>query len=730
MATVPERISALRRQRMRTAAERWQARAPERQAGLTRLSTQGPGSADPPGHRTAWAQREASKARMGVPRFGERVLGTADFDAFAPSARAAGIAAPVARICTSPDGGHAAQGIATGLLLPGCLLLTNHHVFGTPGEARGYAANFGHARDERGVLEGSYFEIDPDGMFVTDAELDFTIVALQPTGLGGEALAAITPMPLIESPGKVLTGMPVNIVQHPGGGPRQFAVSNNRLLDILPTGFLQYEADTDHGSSGSPVFNPDWELIALHHCGVPAMKEGQFMKRDGTVWREDHDPESELQWVANEGTRVSFIVSRLKAMTLDDPTTRRRRDALLATTADPYLPGTTPAPSPAGAMPADRRDDSRPAGSAASTASVQFNGPVTIHIHGTAAVAAPDADTRPAAALASRPAPAATVADEKALVFDSDYRSRSGYDRMFLGHDLPAPTVDAARQAELYTTRDYRSHFDTFHGVPRLDTDGLQPDAALVLDYHHYSLVMNKTHRMCMWTAANCDYRPQSRQDGRKRSAFGSESWRFDPRVPPQMQLSDADVYQPARRVDRGHIVRREDNCWGAPGPATEFANADTYHWTNCTPQHEAFNRESPSDASGQNLYAAGNVRGQWGAFEDRVADRILASGGLAVQFAGPVLKDFFEAHDWGAGSIRIPKYFWKIVIVPASLKKDAGLLAYGYVFTQVPVVKQFGLTFEGMDLPEFNRQRTPIADITRLTGVHFPPAVLKAEAR
>jgi V8-like Glu-specific endopeptidase len=32
---------------------------------------------------------------------------------------------------------------------------------------------------------------------------------------------------------------------------------------------VQYTTDTLPGSSGSPVFNDNWEVVALHHAGGP-----------------------------------------------------------------------------------------------------------------------------------------------------------------------------------------------------------------------------------------------------------------------------------------------------------------------------------------------------------------------------------------------------------------------------------------------------------------------------
>ena len=46
--------------------------------------------------------------------------------------------------------------------------------------------------------------------------------------------------------------------------------------------FLYYRTDTEPGSSGSPCFNDPWELVALHHSGVPDLdREGHILRTDG-----------------------------------------------------------------------------------------------------------------------------------------------------------------------------------------------------------------------------------------------------------------------------------------------------------------------------------------------------------------------------------------------------------------------------------------------------------------
>jgi hypothetical protein len=60
--------------------------------------------------------------------------------------------------------------------------------------------------------------------------------------------------------------------------------------------------------------------------------------------------------------------------------------------------------------------------------------------------------------------------------------------------------------------------------------------------------------------------------------------------------------------------------------------------------------------------------------------------------------------------------------------KKTANLKAYGYLFSQSDVVKKYGFGLEGVELPEFDRQRISLAALEKLTGVKLAANVLAAE--
>ena len=108
---------------------------------------------------------------------------------------------------------------------------------------------------------------------------------------------------LLAQQGKIVIGEPANVIGHPSGRRKEIAVRNNRLLDQLPD-FLHYETDTEPGNSGSPVFNDQWEVVALHHSGVPRTDDaGNWLTTDGAVWDRSMG-DAAVAWVANEGARI------------------------------------------------------------------------------------------------------------------------------------------------------------------------------------------------------------------------------------------------------------------------------------------------------------------------------------------------------------------------------------------------------------------------------------------
>ncbi len=60
----------------------------------------------------------------------------------------------------------------------------------------------------------------------------------------------------------------MTIIQHPGGDYKQVALRENKVLSKKSPTVLLYQSDTAPGSSGSPVFNDQWQVRAglCLHC--------------------------------------------------------------------------------------------------------------------------------------------------------------------------------------------------------------------------------------------------------------------------------------------------------------------------------------------------------------------------------------------------------------------------------------------------------------------------------
>ena len=642
-----------------------------------------------------------STAYREVRRAAERQIGaTLDFADLPPDEQALKAGRPVVRIVGLGGAGVVPEPIATGFLVAPDLLLTNHHVFRARDEARGTGAQFLYERTQSGLRAGIVFELEPDRFFVNHAGLDYAVVAVKATALDGAPLSQFQYLPLIAVTGKILKGDPVNIVQHPDGRPKQYATVNNRLLDLRDDGFLLYETDTLEGSSGAPLFNRHWETIGLHHCGVPQMDGDQLVTRDGRRLPLDAEvADSDLIWIANEGIRTSALVASLRDQRLARPDEQRVLEQLLATTTDPLRMVAEQSPLVAGPLVGGPLSGGR---DTMAQNAFTFTGPVTINVSGGPGTM--EAGGVPTAAAQAAAAALALGVDaglfrEKKLKFDENYKARAqrGYKPGFLvGWNLPLPTVDAAHH----------------HGDLVLTAAG----APWVISYYHYSLVMNRDRRLLAWAASNVDYSPAARAHTRTRKEYGGEDWRLDPRVAleaPGLQIEDADFYEPARKIDRGHIVRREDGAWGATSREAEFGNSDTYHWTNCTPQSLAFNQSSQ--------------RGIWGKFEEFIEKQIKTEGGRMCVFAGPVLNPDDPQHGYGNGTeIQVPMEFWKVITCTAKEGGQTRKLAYGFVFDQTEPVQRLG--YERMNVQDYAIYQMPIKDITRKTGVVFDASVLSAD--
>lgn len=206
----------------------------------------------------------------------------------------------------------------TGFLVAPRLLLTNNHVLPDAAVAGDSVAEFNCELDlDDAFGKLAEYALDPQTLFLTDEHLDYSLVAVR-SGTNGRAPGEEFGWNrLLMQQGKIVTGEPVNVVGHPMGRMKEIALRNNELLQQLDD-FLHYKTDTEPGNSGSPVFNDQWEVVALHHSGVPRTDaEGNILKPDGSRWRRQ-DGDAAIDWVANEGARVSVLLGHLDQRSLSE----------------------------------------------------------------------------------------------------------------------------------------------------------------------------------------------------------------------------------------------------------------------------------------------------------------------------------------------------------------------------------------------------------------------------
>ncbi|MDC0672364.1 DNA/RNA non-specific endonuclease [Nannocystis radixulma] len=562
-----------------------------------------------------------------------------------------------------------ALGFGTGSVIAPGLVLTNHHVLPSVEAARSATAMFGF---EAAGATGERFKLAPESFFVTDTALDYTVVAVSGDR---DALARYGTLALApDLPAVLVLGEPMNIIQHPDGGPKQYAVRENEILEVMEN-FVHYRSDTNPGSSGSPVFDGRWRLVALHHSGVARRDpSGAPLTRDGRRWTPMMG-EAAVDWIANEGVRIDAILRDLFARV--NAEIRRTRLADLPDVTDaPEVHPRTYGPAATSPQPGEARTDGRPA---EPTELSGRNISLTIPLHVELSIDG----ARQAAQLA--PLEKAPPPGAEAFGIDEAYTERRGYDPVFLGSEVPMPTLTPA--AMKLVSRD-----QTRDGVDNH-----------ILRYHHFSIIMHRERRMQFLSAWNTTRDP--RRTGKKSHeelSRGRDRWIFDPRIPMLHQIADRELYA-GTEFDLGHMVRREDAYWSDHDEAqAAFANFDTFHYTNCTPRHYRFNRPDQG--------------GRWGELELHIG-QALAAEDLCV-FAGPV----FGEDDRRVRGVAIPQAFWKVIV---ALDRSGGLGVYAFVLSQSSLVA--GMSEEFAPGP-FRREQCSLAHLEGLTEVRFPSTLHEAD--
>jgi endonuclease G len=607
----------------------------------------------------------------------ERVIAGNELQPVAYLERGAIAARAVAKVAIKTTGG-AAAGSGTGFLIAPGVLITNNHVIDDKSLAINSLAQFAYETDLAGRPVGPIdFALDPNTLFHTNEPLDFTIVAVRPLALDGKTtLDAFGSLPLLGTTGKASEGEWLSLIQHPDGQRKQVCIRENKLIKRQPD-VLWYSTDTKPGSSGSPVFNNDWFVVALHHAGVPEMRNGIPQTIDGRDFNPSTMTDDLIKWVGNEGIRASRIHQTLQAALPSHPLLQP-------------LFAATPTSARVDSAPQTSKPMSRPALFAAQPRSTAITPPDASDIMTTNDTVTIPIEiklmVRPNGTLA---APAVTGAAEstaflearkkKEAMFDApfepDYSKRKGYDAKFLG--AGGKIVSLPRLGPL----------NELVAAPLLN-----PTASnkFVLHYDNYSLVMHKDRRLAIYSAANVSF------GKRFEMARSRDVWRRDPRIRPEHQLEG--WYYVKNQFDRGHLTRREDLEFGISPQKALMSAGDTCHWTNCAPQHAKFNQNKEI----------------WQGIERYILEESIYNGEVDAQiFTGPVLDEGDPEYQ----KIKYPLQFWKVV---AALKSDGSLFATAYIASQEEVIAQYGIETTEAPFGAYGTFQTTIAEIERLTGLTF----------
>jgi V8-like Glu-specific endopeptidase len=246
--------------------------------------------------------------------------------------RGAELRRTVARIKVVTSKG--AEGYGTGFLVGPGILITNRHVLDQSdidGDSllsivANAVAEFDVEIIPQVIAPGktrlvsstpAVFRLAPQTLLLTDAwnALDYVLIALEAKSIDGQHdISEYGYNRLSADMGKTVTGEPVFIIQHPNGESKKISLLNNRMMiRDEKSSYLYYEADTEPGSSGSPVFNRQWEVVALHHSVEFARDpEDRILAKDGSLWNEAMGTAAIQTMSFNEGVRVSRILKQVE----------------------------------------------------------------------------------------------------------------------------------------------------------------------------------------------------------------------------------------------------------------------------------------------------------------------------------------------------------------------------------------------------------------------------------
>jgi len=163
--------------------------------------------------------------------------------------------------------------VGTGFLIAKGRVLTNYHVLSHPGNetietmTRRLILRFHYITSDGGEeAEGITFKLASRRPIVAASpteKLDYVLLQVEERIQQANQLEP-APYNSVNIP---QVGAGLSILHHPQGDPMKFAPGANSVVYVNPTsGLIQYWTKTAKGSSGSPCFDEDGKVVALHHA--------------------------------------------------------------------------------------------------------------------------------------------------------------------------------------------------------------------------------------------------------------------------------------------------------------------------------------------------------------------------------------------------------------------------------------------------------------------------------
>lgn len=573
-------------------------------------------------------------------------------------------------------------GYATGFMVSDNLLLTNWHVFEDKESVAESEVQFFYELDTMGNPDDSFsFKLNTSDFFYSFKELDYCFVAVNKTDVKGTtSLSSVGYIYLDPNLGKLGNEgeEKLNIIHHPNGDYKQLSIRENKFIKILPT-TLWYECDTAPGSSGSPVFNDQWQVVALHHMGVADKNDrGEYIDKDGNIIPKigNKIDESRVHWIANEGVRISVI---LKDIINKFPSPSVIDKLKIA---------------PEVALPLDINKKPKNESQEQKTTNMETNNNASVNISFPASLLEPNGNVtininnnargaQPSVLQSTKPESGGRDEDftevKKIEIEDGmDYSNCKGYQSNFLGIEILLPQPETSIKKFIAK---------------------LNGSDSIVLKYQHYSVIFHSVRMMPLISAINVDGDTGKRLDTTER---GTDVWLRDNRLDYDLQLNDK--YYRGSGFDRGHMSRREDANWGATAEdARRFADL-TCMYTNACPQINTLNQSQK--------------KGLWGKLENAVLEYgAIKEQGKAAKisiFNGPIFKE----NDSVFRGIQVPMEFYKIILW---LNDNNELKATAFKLSQSDLVGD--IDFEAIDINEnveFQAYQCSIKSLEEKTKINF----------